>query len=148
MSATTELATIVQEITIKARARRVYDALTDPQQRMAWWGSPGRFETKRVESDLRAGGRWQMSGIGLANKTFLIKGEYRVVNPPHVLAFTWLPDWHPNPVESLVRFDLTEKDGVTTVKLTHSGLTPESAKAHQGWPQILGWLRDYAEANA
>ena len=47
--------------------------------------------------------------------------------------------------ETLVRFDLTEKDGLTTVRLTHSGLTPEALQAHKGWPQVLGWLRDYAE---
>ena len=49
-------------------------------------------------------------------------------------------------LESLVRFDLQEQDGVTTVRLTHSGLTSDSARAHhQGWPQVLGWLQAYAE---
>jgi uncharacterized protein YndB with AHSA1/START domain len=62
-----------------------------------------------------------------------------------MLAFTWLPDWQQNPTETLVRFDLTEKDGLTTVRLTHSGLTPEGLQAHKGWPQILAWLRGYVE---
>ena len=62
-----------------------------------------------------------------------------------MLAFTWLPDWQQNPTETLVRFDLTEKDGLTTVRLTHSGLTPEGVQAHKGWPQILVWLRGYVE---
>ena len=44
-----------------------------------------------------------------------------------------------------MRFDLTEKDGLTTVRLTHSGLTPEGLQAHKGWPQILVWLRGYVE---
>jgi hypothetical protein len=44
-----------------------------------------------------------------------------------------------------VRVDLTEKDGLTTVRLTHSGLTPEGLQAHKGWPQILVWLRGYVE---
>jgi len=39
----------------------------------------------------------------------------------------------------------TEKDGLTTVRLTHSGLTPEGLQAHQGWSQILVWLRGYVE---
>jgi len=51
-----------------------------------------------------------------------------------------------NALESVVRFDLKERDGVTTVRLTHSGLTTESARAHhQGWPQVLAWLQAYAE---
>ena len=48
--------------------------------------------------------------------------------------------------ETLVRWDLEEKNGVTTVRLTHSGLTSESSRAsHRGWPQILGWLQAYVE---
>jgi uncharacterized protein YndB with AHSA1/START domain len=54
------------------------------------------------------------SGFG---RPFTIKGEYRTIEPPHVLAFTWLPDGQQNPTETLVRFDLTEKDGLTTVRL-------------------------------
>ena len=56
---------IVQEITIKASASRVFEALVDPAQRMKWWGQKGRFETTNVESDLRPGGRWLMSGTGM-----------------------------------------------------------------------------------
>jgi uncharacterized protein YndB with AHSA1/START domain len=136
--------TIIQEITIRAPAKRVFEALTEPEQRKAWWSSEGRFQTTQVESDLRVGGKWSMSGTGFG-KPFTIQGEYRAVEPPYVLAFTWLPDWQQNPRETLVRFDLTEKDGLTTVRLTHSGLTPEGKEAHKGWPQILSWLRAYVE---
>jgi uncharacterized protein YndB with AHSA1/START domain len=144
MSTTVAGETIVQEIAIKASADRVFAALTDPQQRTKWWGQ-GQMRTLHMESDLRPGGRWLMSGTGYG-KAFKIVGEYRVVEPPRLLICTWVPDWHQNATESLVRFDLAEKDGVTTVRLTHSGLTPEGALAHKGWPQILGWLRGYAEA--
>ena len=137
--------TIVQEITIKAPASRVFEALTNPEQRKAWWGSEGRFQTTHMDSDLRVGGKWMMGGTGLGGRPFTVNGEYRTIEPPHVLAFTWLPNWQQNPTATLVRFDLTEKDGITTVRLTHSGLTPEGKQAHQGWPQILGWLRAYAE---
>jgi len=143
MTATGE--TIVQEITIKAPASRVFEALTNPDQRKAWWGSEGRFQTTHMDSDLRVGGKWMMGGTGLGGRPFTVEGEYRTIEPPHVLAFTWLPNWQQNPTETLVRFDLTEKDGITTVRLTHSGLTPEGKQAHQGWPQILAWLRAYAE---
>jgi uncharacterized protein YndB with AHSA1/START domain len=136
--------TVVQEITIKAPANRVFEALTNPEQRQKWWGSEGRFQTALVESDLRVGGKWRMSGTGFG-RPFTVQGEYRTIEPPHVLAFTWLPDWQQKPTETLVRFDLTEEDGLTTVRLTHSGLTPEGLEAHKGWPQILEWLRGYVE---
>lgn len=136
---------IIQEITIAASANRIFEALTDPDQRKAWWGAEGRFQATHVESDLRVGGKWVMSGTGLGGRPFTVKGEYRTVEPPRLLAFTWLPSWQPNASESLVRFELFEKDGMTTVRLTHSGLTPEGAQSHQGWPQILGWLKAYVE---
>jgi uncharacterized protein YndB with AHSA1/START domain len=145
MTTTTAADTIVQEITIRAPANRIFEALINPRQRQEWWGSPGRFQTTAVESDPRVGGKWSMSGTGIGGRPFLVKGEYRTIEPPRVLAFTWLPDWHQNAIETLVRFDLTEKDGVTTVRLTHSGLTREGLEAHKGWLQILGWLQAYVE---
>jgi uncharacterized protein YndB with AHSA1/START domain len=136
--------TIIQEIIIKAPAKRVYEALTDPAQRKAWWGVEGRFRVTQMESDLRIGGKWRMSGTGFG-KPFTIGGEYRTIEPPRVLAFTWLADWQPNPRETLVRFDLTETDGHTAVRLTHSSLTPEALEAHKGWPQLLAQLKGHVE---
>ena len=86
-----------------------------------------------------------MRGSGKGGKAFRVEGEYRSIERPRLLVFTWLPDWHPNAKESLVRFDLEENGGVTTVRITHSGLTSEGARAHRGWPDILAWLRAYTE---
>ena len=149
MNPTTASDTIMQEITIPAPAERIFEALSDPGERVKWWGSEGRFQTTHMESDLRTGGKWLMSGIGLGGRPFRVCGEYREIQRPRVLAFTWLPDWQENATESVVRFDLEEKDGVTTVRLTHSGLTTETSReSHRGWPQILNWLRVYVEQTA
>jgi uncharacterized protein YndB with AHSA1/START domain/DNA-binding transcriptional ArsR family regulator len=137
--------TIIQEITISAPAKRVFDALTDPRQRVGWWGSEGRFKTTHMESDLRPGGKWMMRGMGMG-KPFIVSGEYRAIERPHLLVFTWLPSWQDDATESLVRFDLEENDGRTTVRLTHSGLTGSGRVQRKGWPQILAWLKAYTEA--
>jgi uncharacterized protein YndB with AHSA1/START domain len=139
--------TIVQEIAIRGSAERVFEALTNPDQRMRWWGAEGRFQTTHMESDLRPGGRWEMRGIGIGGRPFSVVGEYRDVERPRLLVFTWLPSWQDGASESLVRFDLEEADGITKVRLTHSGLTAEGARAHQGWPQILTWLQAHVEAH-
>jgi hypothetical protein len=48
--------------------------------------------------------------------------------------------------ETVIRSDLEEKDGVTTVRLTHSGFTSEAARAtYRGCPQVLGGLQAYIE---
>jgi uncharacterized protein YndB with AHSA1/START domain len=147
MSSTAVDNVIVAEITIKASAERLFEALTNPEQRVKWWGLKGRFETREMESDLRVGGRWAMRGNGMGGKPFNVVGEYRIVERPRVLAFTWLPDWDEEATETLVRFDLDEQGGVTTVRLTHSGFKTEGSRArHQSWPQILSWLQGYVES--
>jgi uncharacterized protein YndB with AHSA1/START domain len=138
--------TIVQEIIINGTAERIFAALTDPEERLKWWGGPGgRFKLIDFESDLRPGGKWIMHAESFG-KIVTIRGEYREIEQPHLLVFTWLPDWYENATESLVRWDLEEHSGVTTVRLTHSGLLTEFAREnHRGWPQILGWLKAYLE---
>jgi uncharacterized protein YndB with AHSA1/START domain len=137
---------IVQEITIEAPANRVFEALVDREQRVKWWGSEGRFQVHQFDSDLRPGGQWSMRGLGVGGKPFVISGEYREIECPSLLVFTWRPDWYENATETLVRWELRETNGITTVRLTHSGLDTEAARSsHRGWPQILEWLRRYSE---
>lgn len=138
---------IVQEITIEAPAERIFEALTSPDERVKWWWrSEGRFEITHVESDLRPGGKWSMHGTGAGGKPLTVAGEYREVERPRVLSFTWLPDWQEDGAETLVRWDLEEENGVTTVRLTHSGFTSEASRAtYRGWPLILGGLQVYIE---
>jgi uncharacterized protein YndB with AHSA1/START domain len=141
--------TIVEEIKIKAPAGRIFDALTDPEQCTRWWGSPGRFETTHVESDLRPGGKRVMRGTGMGGKPFSVTGVYRQIERPRLLVFTWLPDWQGDATESIVRWDLEENAGVTTVRITHSGLATEGSRSsHRGWPGILTWLQAYVERGA
>ncbi len=146
MSATTAGDTIVQEIRINAPASRVFAALTTPDQCVQWWGIEGRFQSTRMESDLRPGGKWIVYGLRADGGNFTVRGEYCEVAQPYLLSFTWLPDWAEGATESLVRFDLEEANGITTVRLTHSGLTSEAARAqHQGWPVLLGNMRAFGE---
>jgi uncharacterized protein YndB with AHSA1/START domain len=138
--------TIVQEIMIESSAERIFEALTNPDERMKWWGAEGRFQVTHFESDFRTGGKWTMRGNGMGGKPFTVAGEYREIDRPRLLVFTWLPDWHENATETLVRWNLKENGGVTTVRLTHSGLASEESRtSHRGWPQILGWLKAYIE---
>ena len=138
---------IVEEIVIKGSAERIFEALTKPDQLVKWWGAEGRFQATQMDSDLKPGGKWIMRGKGIGGKPFQVRGEYRQIERPRLLVFTWLPDWQEDAIESIVRFDLEEKNGVTTVRLTHSGLASESSRAsHKGWPQILTWLQGYVEA--
>lgn len=142
-SASTSTA-IVQQIVIQAPAERVFAAIVDPLQRVQWWGVSGKFQATSMESDLRPGGAWSMSGTG-GGKPFTIHGEYRVVDRPRLLEFTWTKN---DESVTLVRFELTEVDGATTVQLTHSELTDQLRESYQGWPWLMALLKGFAEAQS
>lgn len=138
--------TIVHEITIRGTAATVFDALTDPEQLVQWWAIDGRFQATQVESDLRPDGHWLMRGIRANGGPFTVRGTYRLVDRPRALMFTWLPDWQGDTTETLVRIDLAEHNGITTVRLTHSGLVTDATRtSHQGWPLLLDRLRAQVE---
>jgi uncharacterized protein YndB with AHSA1/START domain len=137
---------IIKEIVIKATAERIFEALVDPRQRVEWWGAAGRFQATQMESDLRPGGDWLIRGTSADGRQFTVRGEYRSIERPRLLEFTWLPDWQEDATQTLVRFELEEKDGSTTVRLIHSGHKTEgSRESHRGWPQLLAGLQAYLE---
>jgi uncharacterized protein YndB with AHSA1/START domain len=146
-TASTTADAIVEEIAINAPAARVFDAFINPSERVAWWTAPdGRFRTTHMDSDLRPGGKWAMRGTRSDGTPFTVTGEYRAVERPTLLVFTWLPDWQGDTIESLVRVEFTEASGITRVRLTHSGLTSERSRtSHRGWPQILAQLKSYID---
>jgi uncharacterized protein YndB with AHSA1/START domain len=82
----------------------------------------------------------------MGGKPFTVRGEYRSVERPRLLEFTWLADWDESGLETIVRFDLEETEGATTVRLTHSGFTCETSRElYQGWPWLLALLRTHVE---
>lgn len=142
--------TIVQEISIDAPAAKIFAALTEPDQLTQWWGEEGKYQVTHMETDLRVGGRWRTTGTSTDGQPFSVGGVYRAIEPPHLLVYTWAHDWggDGDKSETLVRFDLTEHNGSTLVKVTHSGfVNPQSRDNHdRGWTVVLGWLRDFVTA--
>lgn len=138
---------IEKEIQISASPERIFAALSEPAQRTQWWGVKGKFEVTHMESDLRPGGAWRMSGVAMGETPFTIQGAYRTVDPPKVLEFTWRKDQEP--IETIVRFDLEESGDGTRLRLTHAGFTDECARdTYQGWPWLLSMLQAHVERAA
>ncbi|HTV58007.1 MAG TPA: SRPBCC domain-containing protein [Verrucomicrobiae bacterium] len=138
---------IVEEIAIRGTAERIFDALTRPEKLMKWWGAEGRFKTAYAECELRPGGKWRMHVRGAGGGMNIVTGEYRRIERPRLLEFTWIREQE-DAVETLVRWELEEeRNGVTRVRVTHSGLATEALrKRNSGWPLIVALLRDYLEA--
>lgn len=139
---------IVQEIVIQAPAARIFAALTSPAELLKWWAAEGKFKATHVELDLRPGGKWRMrveSCRGPETYSTTVFGEYRVIEPPRLLTFTWIRDEQDSP-ETLVSWELEEVGGGTRVRVTHSGLTSEGLRArNSGWPLIQCLLQAYLE---
>ncbi len=137
---------LVQEITIKAPASRIFDAITNPRQLVEWWGVPDKFQVTKVESDLRPGGKWRMHLVTGNGAQSSVAGEYREIDRPWKLSFTWNREQEDSP-ETLVRWELDERKGMTTVRVTHSGFSSEAQRTrNSGWPMIVELLKAYVES--
>lgn len=120
--------TIHVEKRIHARPETVFAFLTDPDLYRKWKG-------REAELDARPGGIYRVvmpGGIAL--------GEYRVVEPPRRVVFSW--GWEGNPAvppgSSLVEISLVADGGETVLHLRHSGLPVGAMAQHdQGWWHYL-----------
>ena len=135
--------TIRATVEIAAPPERVFRALVEPGELAAWWGSAETYRTFDWSIDLRPGGRWSAQARSATDDKDLstVRGEYRTVDPPRLLEYTWEPSWEQF-VQTLVRIELAPTSAGTRVTVIHSGFTAEPAKqGHtEGWKLVLGWL--------
>jgi uncharacterized protein YndB with AHSA1/START domain len=144
---------IVTQIEIAAPPERVFQALTDAQQLKRWFGGP-ECPAKVWEMDAGPGGHYRYvteKGAVVVNNVsqFECHGEIVEYDPPRVLAYTWIANWHDDLTRrTIVRWELTPKSTGTLVKVTHSGLTqlPIARSDYTGgWPGVLEMLKKFAE---
>ncbi|MGH7553725.1 MAG: SRPBCC family protein [Longimicrobiales bacterium] len=138
------------EIRIQATPAKVFAALTDPAQVTRWWGDPEAYQTTDAEVDLRVGGRYKFSGRNTDGSAFWVGGEYREVDAPRRLVYTWEPNWDPamQGDPTVVEITLEPKEGGTTLRVVHRGFERYAEQVggyHEGWERVLGWLRRHVE---
>ncbi len=133
--------------TVRASRARVFRLWTDPAELPRWFSAPGHGLAS-VEVDLRVGGTYRFGMRKLPNgEPFYVSGEYRELDPPSRIVFTWTWD-NPNDAQNtLVTIDLIEVAGGTEVRLTHELFSEEKqAESHTaGWTVILDCLAEIAE---
>ncbi len=144
---------LVSEVHIAAPPERVFQALVDRNQVMQWWDSP-ECPIEAFSMDPKPGGRWrydtrksQMTINGISK--FHCEGEVLEWNPPRVLAYTWIANWHERPAQrTVVRWELAACEGGTLLRVTHSGLAdlPVSRKDYSGgWPGVVEAIKKLVE---
>ena len=113
---------IVSEIDIAAPPARVFQALTTAAELKRWFTSP-ECPAKSWEMDPRLGGRYSYAteaGSVVVNgvREFECHGEIVEYDPPRVLAYTWLANWHDDVARrTVVRWELTPTKTGTHVKV-------------------------------
>ena len=139
----------------EAPRERVFEAWTSPEVLREWWRAGPDWETPEAEVDLRPGGSYRLSMRDTdKGETHTVVGEYREVQPPERLVYTW--SWESNTdemagsMDSVVTVDFREDGGATEVSLTHSGFSDERIRdmhAH-GWEACISNLERYLSGAA
>jgi uncharacterized protein YndB with AHSA1/START domain len=144
---------IVSEVHIAAPPQRVFKALTDAQELQRWFSS-AECPVKLWEMDARPGGRYRYAtqkGTVLVNgvSEFECHGEILEIDPPRLLVYTWIANWHDDKSRrTVVRWELNPDAGGTHLKVTHSGLAAEHVARKDysgGWPGVVAMLKQFVE---
>jgi uncharacterized protein YndB with AHSA1/START domain len=135
--------TLVVRRTIRAGAHRLFQAWTEPEQLVAWWG-PRPVTCSEAQVDLRVGGRYRIGNLLPDGKTLWISGVFEVIESPRLLVYTWEVEPASGPAERVtVRFDARE--GETEVSVIHERIGDAAMRdRHQaGWQGCLDGLVAY-----
>jgi glutathione S-transferase len=131
---------------IQAEPARVFEAWTDPKL-LDLWSAPEGMDVE-AEVDLRVGGRYRILMKGSEGGVFTAVGEYREIDAPNRLSYTWKWEEPGNDYyDTLVTVEFHDRDGATEVVLIHE-LFPDTeiaGKHDEGWTSCLNRLEGVFE---
>lgn len=132
-------AAVVVRRTIAASAEALFDAWLEPAA-LAIWMRPSAVRYTTATIDPRVGGRYEII-MKTESETYPHTGEYRVIDRPRRLVFTWCSRGTEQK-ETLVTVDFLESQGATEVVVTHERLSASARPSHtEGWTSALAHLQ-------
>jgi uncharacterized protein YndB with AHSA1/START domain len=124
----------------------VFQAWTEPDRLVRWWGPRG-FSTPLCEIDARPGGAFRMGMRSPEGTDHRLRGVFREIVPPERLVCTWAwEDEQGAPGhETLLTVTFVEHDGKTRLTLRQAIFESVAARdAHEGgWASSLDCLAEY-----
>ena len=123
-----------------APREKVFQAWTDPEILMKWFGPQG-VATESARIDLTVGGKYQFTLRLPDGQIATHQGEYREIDPPNKLVFTGILDGQGCEgsaglyAETVITIEFQDMGSSTRLTLTHDFLpTEESKESHSfGW---------------
>src|SRR5215471_13963028 len=124
---------------LAASCEEVFDAWLDAQG-MCQWMCPGPVTSCEVTLEPRVGGHFRIVMTAPGAK-FVNTGEFRVLDRPEKLQFTWASSRWGNQ-ETLITVELHPRDAQCELVLTHERFPLEYSAGQlvTGWTQILAKL--------
>jgi uncharacterized protein YndB with AHSA1/START domain len=121
---------------------RVFGAFTDPDRLAQWWGPLG-FTIPAIDFDPRIGRSYRIEMRPPEGDPFALVGEFRSVEPPDALAFTFIweqPD--PDDVDMLAELSFEDRGESTRVTLRQGPFRTEARRElhRDGWSETLDKL--------
>ena len=143
MSATSELMLELTR-TLPAERAAVWRAMTDASELARWWGPKG-FTAPEVEFEPGVGESYRITMQPPEGDPFRLFGEFREVDPPRRLSYTFVydpPD--PDDRETVVMLALEERGEQTEVVFSQGRFaTQERLELHRGgWSDSFDRLQD------
>lgn len=128
----------------------VFGAFSDPDELATWWG-PAGFAVPSLEFDPRVGGGYRIEMQPPEGDRFYLVGEFREVDPPTRLAFTF--EWEnpdPDDVETLVELSFRDLAGSTEVDFIQGSFKTEARRElhRDGWTDSFDKLERLISARA
>jgi uncharacterized protein YndB with AHSA1/START domain len=150
---------VVATIDIAAPPERVFRALTNPEELAKWWVGTESFNLPGAHDwqvDPRPRGQWSVTSRDMLGRESTIRGEYRVVDPPRLLEFSWQASWDGS-IVTTVRCELepllVSGTSGTRLRVTHTAA--RTAVAYAGamprnfrWSESLESLRHHLQSDA
>ena len=130
---------MTQRFDIGCSPHTAFEGFTDPERIVEWWGDPAVYRTKSWTSDLREGGRWRAEFEAPDGTSFGAEGEYRSIDRPTDLEWTWKADWQPE-VEKTIRMMFKPSSAGTELVIQTMGYLSEEAADEAAWVDIIGWF--------
>jgi uncharacterized protein YndB with AHSA1/START domain len=121
------------ETTIHAAAEKVWEAWTEPDIIMKWFGSDPDGEVLSAKLDVRPGGSFVVTFKDSDQTRHTCSGIYIEIEKPGKLTFTW--HWKSEPgVESIIVLLLTSEGTSTRMQCEHKNVGGGSKHDYEkGW---------------